>query len=241
MYLSEFLNEFNIGYKLNIDPVSHAKSIILIDQNISHIDPGFMVDDLVFDFDRDGISNMVSLLKDIGALDDISFNSKISYYLDRPDKLDLDEGYYDDVKSLHKIMKYLVDLSNESDNYTWFIEVEDFEDKFSYKDLKDFISDIKTIENDSGIDLKNIVEVNEDLISCKTLSDPVIIAYGSFRRLFPSHLTKEELTSLELSHDRSRYLNSKDKTIEKEDVFIQNESKLPEKAQKLSLKQKLRM
>lgn len=88
-----------------------------------------------------------------------------------------------DIRKFGKIIKDMYEIAKNSDNYTWFLEPEQFEDgTYTHQDYKDLIRDVEMLHDRYGVlDIDTIIEVSDyENNTC----DTVATFYGAFYSLF---------------------------------------------------------
>lgn len=68
-----------------------------------------------------------------------------------------------DISKFGKIIKDMYEIAKNSDNYTWFLEPEQFEDgTYTMKDYEDLIRDVELLNDQYGVlDIDTIIEIGD--------------------------------------------------------------------------------
>lgn len=107
-----------------------------------------------------------------------------------------------DIKPFGKIIKDMYEVAKNSDNFTWFLEPDSFEDgTYTMKDYEELLRDVEVLHDQYGIlDIDTIIEVSDyENNNC----DTVATFYGEFYSLFANNpeQARQELMERETELD----------------------------------------
>ena len=86
------------------------------------------------------------------------------------------------IKDFGKIMQNMYDIAKQSDNHSWFVELDDFEDgTYTQEDLDRLNQDIETLRELGVEDIYGIIESSDEITDDL---DRVADFYGAFLELF---------------------------------------------------------